>query len=214
MFHHYIDTALNFAQSGSVALTDYLYIVVFLVALLESTPVIGTFTPGTLFFLFFGYSISATDSNLALVILVASFAAALGDVIGYILGKYGSDWMIRHRKLLKQVHIEQGRGFFSKHGGKSILLGRFVGPIRPIVPLIAGSIGMSFRRFLFWNILGAVAWCTLYMTIGYFFGSHARTIEKIVTDGSWLVLAILAIAGYIVYRKYKKQSKVKHTHAQ
>lgn len=214
MFHQYIDAALNFAQSGSAALTDYLYIVVFLVALLESTPVIGTFTPGTLFFLFFGYSISVTDSNLALVILVASFAAALGDVIGYILGKYGSGWMIRHKKLLKQVHIEQGRGFFSKHGGKSILLGRFVGPIRPIVPLIAGSIGMSFRRFLFWNILGAVSWCTLYITIGYFFGAHARTIEKVVTDGSWLVLIILAIAGYIVYRKYKKKSKLNQTNAQ
>lgn len=214
MFHHYIDVALNYAQSGSAALTDYIYIVVFLAALLESTPVIGTFTPGTLFFLFFGYSASVSGVSLPMIILVASIGAVVGDVLGFLLGKYGSSWMIRNKRLLKEVHIEQGRGFFSRHGGKSILLGRFVGPIRPIVPLIAGSIGMNFQRFLFWNITGAFLWAALYMTLGYFFGQHARIIERYVTDGGFIILGILAIAGYIVYRKHKKKNKLKHHHAQ
>lgn len=209
MFHQYVDAALNYAQSGSVALTDYLYIVVFLAALLESTPVIGTFTPGTLFFLFFGYSASVNGINLPVIILIASVGAVVGDVLGYILGKYGSGWMIRNKKLLKEVHIEQGRGFFSKHGGKSILLGRFVGPIRPIVPLIAGSIHMGFQKFLFWNILGAFLWSALYMTLGYFFGAHARTIEHYVTDGGFIILGVLAIGAFFVYRKYKKMHHAK-----
>lgn len=214
MFHHFVDAALNYAQSGSAALTEYLYIVVFLAALLESTPVIGTFTPGTLFFLFFGYSVSISGMNLGVIILIATIGAALGDIGGYILGKYGSGWMIRNKKLLKEVHIEQGRGFFSRHGGKSILFGRFVGPIRPIVPLIAGSIGMNFQRFLFWNILGAFLWSALYMTLGFFFGSHARTIERYVSDGSLIIVGVLVIVGYIVYRKYKKNTKLNSTHAQ
>lgn len=204
MIHNYIDTLLNYAQSGSVALTEYLYIIVFLAALLESTPILGTFTPGTLFFLFFGYTASVNDTNLGIIILIASIGAVLGDILGYVLGKYGSDWMIRNKKILKQVHIEQGRKFFSRHGGKSILLGRFVGPIRPIVPLIAGSIRMNVQRFLFWNILGACAWAALYMTLGYFFGAHARTIEMYVSDSGFVLLCILAIVGYFMYRRYKK----------
>ncbi len=205
MFHHYIDAALNYAQSGSMALTEYLYIVVFLAALIESTPVLGTLTPGTLFFLFFGYSASISHTNLAVIILIAGAGAALGDILGYILGKYGSSWMIRNKKLLKEVHIEQGRGFFSRHGGKSILLGRFVGPIRPIVPLIAGSIRMNFQKFLFWNIVGAFSWAALYMTIGFFFGIYARQIEHYVSEASVLVVIALAIIGYFMYRKYKNK---------
>lgn len=203
MIQHYIDIALRYAESGSVALTDYLLIIVFLAALLESTPVIGTLTPGTLFFLFFGYSAFVNDSNLAMIIAVATVGAVVGDVIGYVLGKYASGWMIRNKKILKEVHIEQGRSFFSRHGGKSILIGRFVGPIRPIVPLIAGSIHMAPKRFLFWNILGAFLWSALYISIGYFFGTYAREIEKYVSEASVITVIILAIIGYLVYRKNK-----------
>ncbi len=201
MIHHYIDNALRYAEFGSAALTDYLLIIVFLAALLESTPVIGTLTPGTLFFLFFGYSAFVNDSNLSMIIAVATLGAVVGDIIGYLLGKYASGWMIRNKKILKQAHIEQGRNFFSKHGGKSILIGRFVGPIRPIVPLIAGSIHMTPKKFLFWNILGAVLWSALYISIGYFFGTYAREIERYVSEASLLVVVILAIVAYLVYRK-------------
>ncbi|MEN9604478.1 MAG: hypothetical protein RJB39_163 [Candidatus Parcubacteria bacterium] len=207
MFHHYIDAALNYAQSGSTALTDYLYIIVFLAALIESTPVLGTLTPGTLFFLFFGYSASITGTNLAMIILIAGIGAAVGDIGGYVLGKYGSGWMIRNKKILKEVHIEQGRRFFSRHGGKSILLGRFVGPIRPIVPLIAGSIRMNFQTFLFWNIVGAFAWAALYMVLGYFFGTYAREIEKYVSEASIIMVIVLAIIGYSMYRRYKNHAE-------
>lgn len=210
MFAHYIDIALNYARSGSVALTEYLYIVVFLAALLESTPIVGTFTPGTLFFIFFGYAAFINDTNIGLLILIGGIGAFLGDLIGYFLGKYAGGWMVRNKKLLKQVHIDQGRGFFSKHGGKSILIGRFVGPIRPIVPLVAGSIHMSMRKFIFWNIIGAFLWATLYIVVGYFFGAYAETIEQYVSRASVVAVIVLAIAGYFMYRKHKKKKQISH----
>lgn len=204
MFSHLLDTALNYAESGSSILTAYLYPIVFVAALSESTPILGTLTPGTLFLLFFGYTASVNSINLALVILVATIGAIVGDIVGYLMGRYASGWMIRHKKILKEVHIEHGRTFFSKHGGKSILIGRFVGPIRPIVPIIAGSIGMSMRKFLFWNILGAFMWSTLYIVLGFFFGAYARTIERFVSDTAVLVTVIIMLIGLMYYFKYKK----------
>ena len=204
MLHALVDTLLNYADSGSALITGYLYPIVFVAALSESTPILGTFTPGTLFLLFFGYAASVHSINVALVVLVASIGAVVGDILGYLLGRYAGDWLVAHKKILKQVHIEQGRAFFSKHGGKSILIGRFVGPIRPIVPLIAGSIGISMRKFLFWNILGAFLWAMLYITLGFFFGAYAREIERIVTDASWTILIILLAVGGFYYWKYKK----------
>lgn len=204
MFSHFFNTILTYAESGSTALVQYLYPIVFISALSESTPILGTLTPGTLFLLFFGYTSSVNAINIALVVLVATLGAILGDVIGYLLGRYATGWMLKHKRILKEVHIEQGREFFSKHGGKSILIGRFVGPIRPIVPLIAGSIGMSMRKFLFWNILGAFLWATLYITLGFFFGAYARNIEKVVSD-TGIVISLIIFAGAVFYYfKYMK----------
>lgn len=181
-----------------------MFLIVFLAAMLESTPVIGTFTPGTLFLLFFGYTASVQDVNLGLVILSATIGSITGDMLGYLLGRYASGWLVKHKKLLKAGHIEQGRAFFSNHGGKSILIGRFVGPIRPIVPLIAGSIHMRPSKFLFWNILGGFLWSTVYVTLGFFFGAYAHQIEKIVSRTGLAILAVLMLAGAYMYMKNRK----------
>ncbi len=205
MISHYIDTLLVYAESGSSIVVQYIFIIAFLATILESTPVLGTFTPGTLFLLFFGYIASMQDVNLALVVLVATLGSITGDVIGYLLGRYAGGWMVKHKKILKIGHIEQGRAFFSKHGGKSILIGRFVGPIRPMVPLIAGSVHMRFSTFIFWNILGGFLWSTLYLTLGYFFGAYAREIEHVVSRTGLIILGVGVMIGVWYYVKYKKR---------
>ena len=205
MLHNFFNMILNYVESGSTIIADFIYPIVFVSAFAESTPILGTLTPGTLFFLLFGYTASINSINLALIILVGTIGAVLGDMFGYLLGKYASAWMIRHKKILKEVHIEQGRTFFSAHGGKSILIGRFVGPIRPIVPLIAGSIGVSFRKFMFWNILGAFLWATLYITLGSFFGAYARQIEGVVSNVSVFISLIIGAVLIFYYKRYIKK---------
>lgn len=203
MIQHYVDMIIGYIEHGSLAIVSILPLIVFLTALFESTPVIGTLTPGTLFLLLFGYASFVNGSNLGVIILMATAGGVLGDLIGYTVGKYAGGWLVKHKKILKEVHIEQGRGFFSKHGGKSIFIGRFVGPIRPIVPLIAGSIGMNIRRFLFWNILSAFLWATLYVSVGYFFGTYARSIEAYVSKVSLIVTVFVLILIYVIYKKTK-----------
>ena len=208
MIHHYIDIIIRYIEESSIYLGDYLILIVFIAALLESTPIIGTLTPGTLFLLLFGYATFINGTNLGVIILVAALGGVLGDLIGYAIGKYAGAWMIRNKKILKEVHIEQGRSFFSRHGGKSIFVGRFVGPIRPIVPLVAGSIHMNIKRFLFWNILSAFLWASIYLVGGYFFGSYARVIESYISEASIVVAVVLAISGYFVYRHNKRAKQV------
>lgn len=197
MDHHYIKYA-------SSLIADNLYLFVFIISVLESTPILGSLTPGMLLMMFFGATAFLNGISLGYVILFGFLGAVIGDILGYLLGKYAGGWMVKHKKLLKEVHIEFGRSFFSRHGGKSILIGRFVGIIRPIVPVIAGSIQMSFRKFLFWNVLGAFLWVTFYAGIGYFFGHYTYMVDKIISRASWVFFIIAIPLIYIAYKKYKK----------
>lgn len=204
MISHYVDMVLVYIESGSALITNYIGLIVFLAALLESTPIIGTFTPGTLFLLLFGYISSVQHIQISYIILAAICGSVVGDILGYIIGKYASGWLVRHKKILQAGHIEQGRAFFSKHGGKSILIGRFVGPIRPIVPLIAGSIHMRLDTFFFWNILGSFLWSVLYITLGYFFGAYAREIEHMISRTSLGLVVVGALIGVWYYMRHRK----------
>ncbi len=185
----------------------WVYGIVFLSAIIESTPVIGTFTPGTLFLLFFGYLAGQGYGDLGLYILFITLGAITGDIIAYLLGKYGKRFFKEHNKILKLGHLEKGREFFSKHGGKSVFFGRFVGVVRPMVPLIAGSVGMSWRKFLTWNILSAVLWGSLYTMLGYFFGVNFRYIDDIVSNIG-LFLTICLAVGALIYWKRERIKKV------
>jgi len=184
----------------------YLYLIILGIALMESTPVIGTFTPGTLMLLFFGFMVSVTDTSLVLAILGAVLGGVLGDCLGYALGRYGGRFFKEHKGLLRIGHIEMGRAFFSKHGGKSIFVGRFVGPIRPIIPLVAGAVRMSMRRFLPLNISAALSWATLLIVAGYLAGSEWQRAERIVSDATYILGGLFVIVvAHFAYKIYKNR---------
>ncbi len=210
MISDYIDILILYLNANASFLVQYFPIILFFSAILESTPVIGTLTPGTLFFLFFGFTASKLNINISLLIMAATIGSVIGDIFAYIIGKYGSHFLLKHKKLLKHSHIEEGRRFFSNHGFKSIFIGRFVGPIRPIVPLIAGSIKMNISKFLFYDILSAFVWSALYILIGYYFGTYFREIEKWVSDISILITLILVIFVALYYFKFRKHKKYEH----
>jgi membrane protein DedA with SNARE-associated domain len=194
-------------NSNSGFLLTYFPILVFTVALIESVPGLGTITPGTLFFLFFGFSAYNLNLNLSLMIFAATLGAIMGDILSYLLGKYGSGFLLKHKKLLKISHIEEGRRFFVNHGVKSIFIGRFIGPIRSVLPLIAGSLSVNFSRFMFYNILSAFLWVLVYIIIGYYFGNYFREIEKFVSNTSIILTLSILSGGVYYYFRYKRKIK-------
>jgi len=127
---------------------------VFLVACGESLAVVGLVVPGALLMVGFGALIALDYLAFAPTVIAAMLGAIAGDGISYWLGvKYNrnlaSIWpFTRYPDLLSR-----GEGFFQRHGGKSVLLGRFVGPLRPIIPAIAGMLRMPMRQFFLINIL-------------------------------------------------------------
>lgn len=189
----------------------YTYAIVFMVAALESTPIIGTFTPGTLMLVFFGFLVSMTNVLLIPCIFAAVLGAVVGDYVGYLLGRYGSRFFKEHKGLLRLSHLELGKAYFAKHGGKSIFIGRFVGPIRPIVPLVAGATRMSMRRFLPLNIASALLWATLLITVGYFVGEQWRSAEHIFAPISILggIIIVAVIARFLIKRKTETKTETK-----
>ncbi len=104
------------------------------------------------------------------MIAIVWAAAVAGDCASYYFGKrLGRDFLVRHgpRFQVTPDRLEKVEDFFDHHGGKAIFIGRFVGIVRAIAPFLAGSGGMSFRRFLPFDVLGAGLWSTTFILIGY-----------------------------------------------
>jgi membrane protein DedA with SNARE-associated domain len=186
-----------------------LYFFVFITAFLESVPIIGTFMPGTLLLLLFGLFCAKGYVSIWVVVLLSTIGATLGDIGGYLLGKYGRRFFKEHNKILKLAHLESGQAFFEKHGGKSILFGRFIGPIRPVISLVAGATHYIPKRFLKWNVAGAFLWSGTYIVIGFVFAKNIKLIDRIVSQVGGTAFVLLVVLGltYVYFQKRKKLIK-------
>ena len=172
---------------------DWMALIIFAVALLESLVVVGLILPGVVM-LFTAASIAGGGALDMWTMLLAGFVGAvLGDGISFILGQLFHErirgwWPFRTHP----QWLEQGERFFERHGGISIALGRFVGPVRPVIPVVAGMMGMSARHFYVVNILSAVFWSPAYLLPGYLVGASLHWQDYFPFDNPLLV-ALLAV---------------------
>ncbi|MGM0953819.1 MAG: bifunctional DedA family/phosphatase PAP2 family protein [Pseudomonadota bacterium] len=150
----------------------WLTIALFATALAESLAVAGIIIPGVA--LLFTLAVLAGNSGMALpeTLLWAGLGAVAGDTASFALGRLlkgrlHSVWPLSRYPAM----IDRGETFFQAHGGKSVVIGRFVGPIRPVMPLIAGAFHMPWPRFLTFNLLSAVGWSLVYVFPGFAVGS-------------------------------------------
>ena len=103
----------------------------------------------------------------------------LGDTTSFYIGRrLGRSFLEKHGPRVKITHerLEQVEGYFDRHGGKTILIGRFIGLVRALAPFIAGSSGMPYRRFIPYSVVGCGAWATLFCVLGYIFW---RSFDKV-----------------------------------
>lgn len=176
------------------------YWMVLLISLAESLPFIGLIIPGTLLVGLFGFFAAQGYLDIEDLIWFAAIGAILGDSISYYLGTKGTKLFHQENKILKLSHLEKGERFFKKHGAKSIFLGRFVSPIRPIIPFVAGLSRMDKKVFLFWNILSGVFWAVSFLLLGYFFGGAVNAME--VWSGRVGIFIFGIIASLILIRLF------------
>ncbi|HET7096822.1 MAG TPA: DedA family protein [Casimicrobiaceae bacterium] len=151
----------------------WLYLILFLVIFAETGLVVFPFLPGDSILFIAGTVVATADLNVHLLVAVLIAAAILGDTINYSIGHYiGPRAYDRpDSRWFKQEHLRRTQAFYEKYGGVTIIIGRFVPIIRTFAPFLAGVAGMTYTRFLSYNVVGAVAWIVSLVYAGYLFGN-------------------------------------------
>lgn len=175
-------------------------LVIFLISLLESFIVIGLLIPGA--FILFGIgAIIATIGLPVLPILAWCAAGAIaGDLISFLIGRHYHQqlrvmWPLKRYPRL----VNRGIDFFFRHGGKSIFMARFIGPVRPIIPAVAGMMNMPISRFLIVDIFAAILWAPAYIFPGMVFGASLELAAEVAGRLVVFILVILIAAWLIVF---------------
>lgn len=181
------------------------YIVLFLIIFCETGLVFTPFFPGDS--LLFAAGAFAALGSLDVWILFATLtiAAVLGDTANYWIGHYfGKKMFKKHARILKIEYLERAEQFYEKHGGKTILLARFVPIVRTFAPFVAGIGRMNYFRFLGYNVLGGITWVALFVFLGYFFGSISFVQENF-TLFIFAIIAVSFVPVVLEYLKYRKR---------
>jgi membrane-associated protein len=174
---------------------------------LETGFVVTPFLPGDSL-LFAAGSFAALGSlNPVYLFVLLSIAAILGDTINYSIGAYiGPRAFSGEIKYLKQEHLDRTHNFYEKHGGKTIILARFVPIIRTFAPFVAGIGSMTYSRFISFNIIGGIAWVAIFIFAGYYFG-NLPFVQKNFELVIFAIIFISLIPPVLEYFKARRESK-------
>lgn len=181
------------------------YLILFLVIFAETGFVVTPFLPGDSL-LFAAGAISALGSlNVWGMLIILSIAAILGDTVNYWIGHFFGQKIVDNPKIsfINQKHIDQTNEFYQKHGGKTIILARFVPIVRTFAPFVAGIGKMHYEKFLLYNLIGGVAWVFIFTLLGYFFGN----IPFVKANFELVVVAIILISVLPMVWEYFKAKR-------
>ncbi|MBN3818911.1 DedA family protein [Paraburkholderia sp. Se-20369] len=154
----------------------WVYLVLFLIVFCETGLVVFPFLPGDSL-LFIGGAFAATgEMNVSALIVLLLVAAITGNTVNYLIGRWvGPKVFNTHipvlERFLDRAALQKTHSFYDKHGGKTIVLARFIPVVRTFAPFVAGASSMGVARFQFFNVLGALVWVLLLVLLGYFFGN-------------------------------------------
>lgn len=157
----------------------YAVLITFLVSFSESLAIVGTIIPGSITMTALGILAGTGVMRIDLTFISATFGAIVGDFASYSLGYYFSDrltFVWPFNRYPQWLHY--GKDFFARYGSTSVLIGRFVGPMRSIIPVIAGMMNMSRLHFLITNVISAFGWAILYLLPGVLIGSASSELSK------------------------------------
>jgi membrane-associated protein len=173
------------------------YIGLFGIVFAESGLFFGFFFPGDSLLLTAGLLASRGILSIAILVPLLFVAAVMGDSVGYWFGsKTGPRIFNRENSLLfRRKNLLKAKAFYDLHGGKTITLARFIPFIRTFAPIVAGAAGMNYRRFLFFNVFGAVIWAIGMPFLGHYLGNAFGSIEGIDRYFTLLILAFFLIPG-------------------
>ncbi len=182
------------------------YIGLVAIVFAESGLFFGFFLPGDSLLLTAGLLAAQGHLELSILLLILPPAAILGDSVGYWFGrKVGPPIFSRENSLLfRRKNLLAAKAFYDKHGGKTIVLARFMPFIRTFAPIVAGAVGMNYPRFFFFNVLGGLLWAAGVTVAGYFLGESIPGIDNYFLLIVAVVIFVSALPSMIhVWREYR-----------
>lgn len=171
-----------------------LYVILFVIIFAETGLVVTPFLPGDSLLFATGALLAMDLPNLSLLPMIGVLivAAVLGDWLNYHIGKWMAPRLFKtyDSRWLNLKHLEKTREFYDKHGGKTVILARFMPIIRTYAPFVAGMGGMKYSQFFVFNVIGAVIWISSFTFMGYFFGN----LPRVKNNFQYVILAIIVLS--------------------
>ena len=175
------------------------YLGLFLIIFAESGLFFGFFLPGDSLLFTAGFLSSQNFFQILILLPLLTFAAIAGDSTGYWFGrKMGKKIFSRDDSLIfKKHHLVSANNFYQKHGGKTIILARFVPAVRTFAPIVAGAADMHYNTFLAYNVIGGLLWSCGLLLSGYFLGNAIPNVDRYLLPIVFLIIIISVIPGAI-----------------
>lgn len=188
------------------------YLIMFALIFCETGLVVIPFLPGDSVIFVIGVLSHDGKLNLFAMMVVLMAAAIIGDTVNYHIGKAFGHKLFKNpdAKLFKKKYLDKTHDFYERHGGKTIIIARFIPIIRTFAPFVAGMGSMSYVKFISFNVIGGVSWVILFLFAGFFFGS----ISFVKNNFTFVIFAIIFISllpGVITYLNSRRTVKLNKT---
>jgi len=172
----------------------------------ETGLMVGFFLPGDSLLVTAGVFAGAGRLDLGSLLVSVSLAAIVGDQLGYYIGaRTGPRLFARDDSLLfRRAHLLRAKAFYERHGGKTIILARFMPIIRTFAPVVAGVGEMQYRRFVTFNVVGGIGWVCSMSLLGYFLGRVVPDIDRNIHVVIAVVIALSLLPGVVEYVRHRR----------
>jgi len=211
LIHHLIDFILHLDKHLGGLIAQYgawTYVILLVIIFCETGLVVTPFLPGDSLLFAVG-AVAATGSlDLATVMILLSLAAIAGDTVNYWIGAYigPKAFHYENSRFFKKEHLIRTHEFYERHGGKTIIIARFMPIIRTFAPFVAGIGKMNYGYFLSYNVVGGILWICLFLLGGYFFG-NIPVVKKNFTLVIFVIIFLSILPGIIEYLRHRKRSR-------
>jgi membrane-associated protein len=212
---HLIDLFVHLDAYLNVVMQQYgvwIYLILFVVVFLETGVVVTPFLPGDSLLFTAGALAARGDLAVGWLFMLLLFAAVLGDTVNYSIGHLvGPRAFHGQNRFFKREHLDRTHQFYERHGGKTIVLARFIPIIRTFAPFVAGIGRMSYGRFVLYNILGGLLWTALFVFGGYYFGNQPvvkRHFTLVI-----LAIIVLSLMPLVIELVQNYRRRARQTHA-